>query len=227
MVGNSVTFAAGQREVFVKISPIADADDIEATETIVLMLVPDTSYIVGAADTASVSILKEAAAGGPSAKAAARFLVQAAFGPDQDDPLDADEIPQNVETVMAQGFSAWLDAQFAIPPQYHEPFVEHADEITEMYLDPKMVSWWNRALGTVAIYPGGPAAQHDPVRQRVAYSLGQIFVASDRPETLAVEYRGMSNYYDMLVRNALGNYRDLLSTIFSITRTSARSSAGS
>ncbi|RYD48106.1 MAG: DUF1800 family protein, partial [Verrucomicrobiaceae bacterium] len=70
--------------------------------------------------------------------------------------------------------------------------------------------WWNRALGTQAIYPGGPPAQYDPVRQRVAYSLSQIFVVSDRPEVLAVEPRGMANYHDMLVRNSLGNFRTLL-----------------
>jgi len=208
--GNTAVFAAGQREVFISIAPVADGDDAEASETVVLTVNAGTGYTVGAANTASASILNEPATGGPSAKAAARFLVQAAFGPDQDDPLDADEIPENVETVMAQGFSPWLDAQFAIPPQYHEPFVAMANTISQMYLDPKMVSWWNRALGTTAIYPGGPPADYDPVRQRIAYSLSQIFVFSDRPETLAVEYRGMSNYYDVLVRNALGNYRDLL-----------------
>ncbi|MEO8615480.1 MAG: DUF1800 family protein [Luteolibacter sp.] len=210
VTGNSVVFAAGQREVFIEINPLADADDAEATETVVLAVNAGTGYSVGAAAYATASIANGTDSSGPSAKASARFLVQAAFGPDQDDPLDADEIPQNVEAVMAQGFSAWLDGQFAIPPQYHEPFVEHANSIPQMYLDPKMVSWWNRALGTAAIYPGGPAALYDPVRQRVAYSLSQIFVVSDRPETLAVEYRGMANYYDMLVRNSLGNFRDLL-----------------
>ncbi|MES2438815.1 MAG: DUF1800 family protein [Verrucomicrobiota bacterium] len=213
VVGNSISIPAGQREVFVEISPVADNEDAanpEATETVTLTVNTGAGYTVGAANSASASILNETSSSGPSAKAAARFLVQAAFGPDQDEAADADEIPENVETVMSQGFSAWLDAQFAIPPQYHEPFVAMSGTIPEMYHDPKMVSWWNRALGTAAIYPGGPAAQYDPVRQRVAYSLSQIFVVSDRPETLAVEYRGMSNYYDMLVRNALGNYRDLL-----------------
>lgn len=209
IAGNTANFAAGQREVFVEISGVTDMDDAEATETVVMTALPGTGYTVGAMNVGTVSIENETSSSGPSAKAAARFLVQAAFGPDQDD-ADVDGIPENVETVMAQGFSAWLDAQFAIPPQYHEPFVEHVGEISQMYLDPKMVSWWNRALGTTAIYPGGPAAQYDPVRQRVAYSLSQIFVVSDRPETLSVATRGMANYYDMLVRNSLGNFRDLI-----------------
>lgn len=205
----SVSFGPGEREVFIAVNPVADNENGEGTETVVLTVGAGTGYTVGAANPASVSIVNQPVGSGPSAKEAARFLVQAAFGPDQDD-VDADDVPENVETVMAQGFSTWLDNQFAIPPQYHEPFVEHANEIPEMYLDPKMVSWWNRALGTQGIYPNGPAAQYDPVRQRVAYCMSQIFVVSDRPETLAVEYRGMANYYDMLVRNSLGNYRDLL-----------------
>ncbi|MES2657294.1 MAG: DUF1800 family protein [Verrucomicrobiota bacterium] len=209
---NPVAFAAGQREVFIEVHPLAEAENVEseADETVILTVTAGTGYTVGTADSGTISILNETDSSGPSAKAAARFVVQAAFGPDQDDVLDADGIPQNVETVMSQGFEAWLDAQFAISPQYHEPFVAMASTIPQMYHDPKSVAWWNRALGTVGIYPGGPAAAYDPVRQRVAYSLSQIFVVSDRPETLAVEYRGMSNYYDMIVRNSLENYRDLL-----------------
>jgi hypothetical protein len=207
--GNTATFEAGQRELFLGISPIADTADAEPSETVVLTIDNGTGYAVGSAASATVTVENETAAF-PSAKAAARFLVQAAFGPDQDSPDDADIIPENVETVMSQGFAAWLEAQFDIPPQYHEPFVQMAGTIPEMHHDSKMVSWWNRALGTVNIYPGGPPAQYDPVRQRVAYSLSQIFVVSDRPEVLAVERRGMANYYDMLVRNSLGNYRDLL-----------------
>ena len=35
-------------------------------------------------------------------------------------------------------------------------------------------------------------------------------VVSDRPEQLAVEQQGMAHYYDLMVRHAFGNYRDLL-----------------
>ena len=208
IVGNLVTFQPGQREVFIEITPIADLNDAEPVETILLTINPGAGYTIGALNSATATIYNQTSGSGPTAKEAARFLVQAAFGPDQD--TDGDGIPQNVGTVMAQGFDAWLNDQASIPPQYHEPFVAMANTIPQMYLDPKMVSWWNRALGTVAIYPGGPAAQYDPVRQRIAYSLSQIFVVGDRPETLAVEYRGMSNYYDMLVRNSFGNFRTLL-----------------
>lgn len=224
--GNSIQIPAGAREVWVNFMPLIDALDAESDETIILTLTTGTGYTLGSPTVATVTLHNETATAGPSPKAAARFLVQAAFGPDQDSAGDADIIPENVEAVMAQGFSAWLDAQFTIPPQYHEPFVANIGvRYPDMYLDPKMVSWWNRALGTTNLYPAtnplaspaitpalpaGPVAEYDPVRQRIAYCLSQIMVVGDRPETLAVEYRGMANYYDMLVRNALGNFRDLL-----------------
>lgn len=219
--GNSIVIPAGIREVWVSFAPLADALDAEGDETIVLTANAGSGYALGLSVTATVTLHDESASNPPNPKAAARFLVQAAFGPDQDNAGDADIIPENVETVMAQGYNSWLDAQFAIPPQYHEPFVANIGvRYPDMYLTPKSVAWWNRALGTVNLYPAsptdpgtypaGPAAQYDPVRQRIAYSLSQIFVVSDRPETLAVEYRGMANYYDMLVRNALGNFRTLL-----------------
>ncbi|MES2706276.1 MAG: DUF1800 family protein [Verrucomicrobiota bacterium] len=220
--GNSIQIPAGSREAWVKLAPVADAVDAEPDETITLTVTAGTGYTLGSAAVGSVTLHDESSASPPNPKAGARFLLQAAFGPDQDSADDADIVPENVEAVMAQGYSVWLDGQFAIAPQYHEPFVTNiAARFPDMYLDPKMVSWWNRALGTVNSYPAsdtgvtpalpaGPPADYDPVRQRVAYSLSQIFVVSDRPETLAVEYLGMANYYDVLVRNALGNFRTLL-----------------
>lgn len=224
--GNAIQIPAGAREAWISIAPIPDALDAEGDETIILTLDAGSNYSIGVASSGTITIHNETATSLPNPKAAARFLVQAAFGPDQDSSADSDIIPENAEVVMAQGFSAWLDAQFAIPPQYHQPFVANIQaRYPDMYLDPKMVSWWNRALGTVNQYPAtdplhvppitpalpaGPASEYDPVRQRIAYCLSQIFVVGDRPESLAVEYQGMANYYDMLVRNALGNFRTLL-----------------
>jgi uncharacterized protein (DUF1800 family) len=50
----------------------------------------------------------------------------------------------------------------------------------------------------------------DTLRQRVAFALSEIFVISDRMETLAVQPEGMVAYYDMLLSHAFGNFRDLL-----------------
>ena len=50
----------------------------------------------------------------------------------------------------------------------------------------------------------------DVVRQRVAYALSQFFVVSDRVETLSINPYALTSFYDILLRNAFGNYRDLL-----------------
>ncbi len=214
LLGNLVNFAPGQREVFVEVMPLADSDDAEATEAITLTALAGAGYTVGAQNAATVSLLNETNASGPSAKAAARFLIQAAFGPDQDSTGDADQIPENVEEVMAVGFSAWIDDQFARPVGTLSPFVQWAAAqpgSAQIYNDTKQDAWWGRAMGLRKLRPDAVTEQDpDLLRQRVAFALSEIFVISDRMEALGTNRIGMTNYYDMLVNGAFGNYRDLL-----------------
>ena len=208
--GNSIAIPPGVREVWVEVMPVADEDHGEADETIVLTVTGGVGYVVGAANQGTVTLANETPASPPSPKAAARFLVQAAFGPDQDSTNDVDQIPENVEEVMAMGFEAWIDDQLTRPVGYLQPFAEYAPSIPEFYIDSKVVSWWNRAMGVPGLTPTNAPQLPDPLRQRVAFALSQILVISDRPETLAVEPIGMANYYDLLLTHAFGNYRDLL-----------------
>ncbi len=53
----------------------------------------------------------------------------------------------------------------------------------------------------------------DQLRQRVAYALTQIFVVSDNNDVIFVNPLGLSSYYDMLLANAFGNFRDLLKAV--------------
>jgi uncharacterized protein (DUF1800 family) len=212
--GGSVPFAAGEREVFVEAVPLADATGGEAAETIVLTALPGAGYSIGAQSAATGYLLDETAASGPSAKAAARFLIQAAFGPDQDSADDADQIPENVEEIMQTGFAAWIDDQFTRPVGLLQPFVQWAEaneNLLEIYNDSKQDAWWGRVMGLPKLRPDATATQlPDPLRQRIGYCLSQIFVISDRMEDLAVSPAGMANYYDMLLTHAFGNFRDLL-----------------
>ncbi len=211
---NMVSFAPGVREVFIEVNPIADTDDAESAETIVLTALAGSGYTVGAQNSGSVSLLNETAASLPSAKAAARFLIQAAFGPDQDSANDADQIPENVEEVMTMGFPSWIDDQFTRPVGTLRPFVQWASaqpSSAEIYNDTKQNAWWGRAMGLPKLRPDSATTQlPDPLRQRVGFALSQIFVISDRMEALAVSPDGMAHYYDTLLTHALGNYRDLL-----------------
>jgi uncharacterized protein (DUF1800 family) len=216
VAASPVAFAAGQREVFVEISPLTDEEGSEGTESVVLTVLAGTGYGVGEAGSASVSI-QDREEGLPSAKEAARFLIQAGFGPDQDSTDDADQIPENVEEVMAMGIESWIDDQMARPVGRLMPMMEWQNEQpaeAAIYNDRKMNAWWGRAMGLPKLRPDATGEQlPDPLRQRVAFALSQIFVISDRMERLAVEPRGMVHFYDKLLENSFGNFETLLKEV--------------
>lgn len=213
----NIVIPPGVREVWVQITPVADGADAEGTETVIVTALAGSGYSLGTSTSGTVNLINETATSLPNAKAAARFLVQAAFGPDQDSAGDADNIPENVEQVMTLGFEGWIDAEFAKPATHLQPFTAYANagNIPQFYADAKIGAWWSRVMGVSPEIPGGAAVQYDVLRQRVAFCLSQILVTSDRPETLAVEYAGMANYYDTLIDQAFGNYRTLL---YNVTR---------
>ena len=209
----SVFIPAGVREVWLTFQPIADADDAEPTETITVNLQSGSSYSLGTVTSAMLNLANETAASPPSAKAAARFLMQAAFGPDGLKPSDTNGIPQNVADVMQLGFAGWIDDQFSRPVCKLEPFVNYATENNILQGDniKKQTAWWNRVMGVTKIRPDDAnTVQPDFLRQRIGFALSQLFVVSDRPETLAVQPAGLANYYDMLLNDAFGNFRTLL-----------------
>jgi hypothetical protein len=208
--GTNITFPLGVREVWVEFAPVSDALDAEGEETIALTLHAGPRYQVGASSNATVTLGNETATSLPNPKSAARFLIQAAFGPDQDSTNDVDQIPENVEEVMALGFEAWITNQLARPVGLIQPFTEYAPTLPTFYTDPKQTAWWNRAMGVPSLVPGGPAQLPDPLRQRLGFALSQILVVSDRPEALAVEPDGLAHYYDMILGHAFGNYRAML-----------------
>ena len=122
-------------------------------------------------------------------------------------------VPLNVRDVMQRGFSGWIDDQFTRPVGLISPFTIYAEGITNYYLDTKEGAWWNRAMGVTNLVPSGPAVLPDPLRQRLAFALSEIFVTSDQLGALQNEPHGMANYYDMLLTNSFGNFRDLLYSV--------------
>ena len=126
---------------------------------------------------------------------AARFLNQAAYGAH----------PTDLAAVRASGYAAWLDAQFTLAPTRLLP-----DVIAHYSLDPMNVrdsylainAWWRAAV-----------TAPDQLRQRVAFALSEIVVVSDSNATLADHGEGMAAYYDTLLDNAFGNFRDLLRAV--------------
>ena len=152
-----------------------------------------------------------------SKKDAFRLLTQATFGPTE----------KSLEDVMNMGTEGWVDAQLNAPSAYdsdtdtHLTYLERQIELAKMansiwdqpiqdYIDgtAKFTRtslniyrsvWFENALN-------GP----DQLRQRVAFALSEILVVSDEEPAFEKNAEALAYYYDILVKHAFGNYRDLL-----------------
>ncbi len=122
---------------------------------------------------------------------AARFLTQATFG-----PTDAE-----VDHLMSVGYSAWIDEQFAKPASSNLALWDA--KFTANNATPNTAQ-----DGTTHAFWRNAISGDDQLRQRVAYSLSQIFVISMGDAN--VDARGAAGFLDMLGDKGLGNYRDLI-----------------
>lgn len=132
---------------------------------------------------------------------ASKFASRASFG------LSFDRI----ETLARDGRESWLDRQFALPVGRHTPTVDQLvrrrdagefaalEEDIEYLAQFRRLAWWHCAVTC-----------EDMLRQRVAFALSEIFVVSDNVDALIVYPYALSTYYDTLLANAFGNYRELL-----------------
>ena len=129
---------------------------------------------------------------------ASRFLAQATLGYDY----------PTIQLVAAMGYEAWLDEQFSFPPANMVNRLEQLEE--EMDLEEETfgafffrLGWWEMAL-----------REPDLLRQRINFALSQIFVVSSFGSDLFEDFGNLSaGYYDVLHRNAFGNYRQLLNDV--------------
>ncbi len=126
-----------------------------------------------------------------NSNAVARFLMQATFGPS----------PADVKSVKSLGYAGWINNQFKLPISRHLTNV-----IALAGGDPNALynssftfnTWWQQSVGAP-----------DQLRQRVAFALSEIMVVSENG-ALGGNAPALSSYYDILLTNAFGNYRDLL-----------------
>jgi len=129
---------------------------------------------------------------------AARFLTQATFGPTESD----------LTSLTGNAYATWIDQQIALPHSYHRAaMVARADQwrargdTSGGWQGPRNETWWQSSL-----------TAPDQLRQRMALALSQIFVISQFG-ALDSDHEGVTIYYDMLLENAFGNYRDLLEDV--------------
>ncbi|BCX47993.1 calcium-binding-repeat protein [Haloferula helveola] len=141
----------------------------------------------------------------PSPTQAARFLMQATFGP----------TPEDIEHVREIGYEAWIDEQLAMPPSKLQPYIQQIKrDARNGRLDPL----YDYNTGSEFVTGNNvttPWARHaidgpDQLRQRMAFALSEILVVSRRDAQLEQKPEAISNYYDMLIDHAFGNYGELL-----------------
>lgn len=132
-------------------------------------------------------------------EAASRFLQQATFGPRK----------AEIDQLVSVGYNAWMAEQMALPASLHKDAAQA--DFTAFNTNPtatrpvggnRQAAWWKISLT-------GP----DQLRQRVAFALSEIFVISDVNGTVGNWQDGAANYYDLLARNAFGNFRALLEEV--------------
>ena len=106
----------------------------------------------------------------PSADEAARFLMQATFGPSETE----------IARVQSLGYSGWIDEQFAAIPGKHLPYVQANYSLLLFGGNFAFMqdSFWQQAI---------PAP--DQLRQRVKFALSQIVVVSAESGTIATRRR--------------------------------------
>ena len=132
-------------------------------------------------------------------ESASKFATQTTFGLSFDDLV----------VMTEQSPESWLEAQFQTPVSKHLPIaLRYGDEYgyeTGSAPSPRFYSRF-------AFFENAMTAG-DPLRQRVAYALSQIFVVSGRVDEIGSDPVGLASYYDMLLEHAFGNYEDLLRAV--------------
>ncbi len=136
----------------------------------------------------------------PSDAEAARFLLQTQFS-----ASDAE-----IASVRAQGYAAWLNAQFSAPASatawdwLDSRGYGAIDPATAFYdaVYPMDFAIWNQLM-----------TSPDAVRKRVALALSEFFVVSIIGVNALWRPYVMAAWWDLLARHAFGNFRQLLEDV--------------
>jgi uncharacterized protein (DUF1800 family) len=129
---------------------------------------------------------------------AARLAKQASFGP----------TPQLVNDIQQMGASGWIEAQFAATGSTYADIA--AGEVVRNFCasgDSVCARLhFSRTPVAMRFYADAVTAP-DQLRQRVAFALGQMIVASEQEVNSAA---GIAAFNQIFLDNAFGNFRDIL-----------------
>lgn len=129
-------------------------------------------------------------------KDAARFLIQSTFGPTSSSIR---------HLVGLKSYEKWIDEQINLSPSFHRPRIKTAlfkPNGKPIGQSGRMDTWWD-----ITVF------NDDQLRQRVAFALSEIMVISDLPIQMNGPRDMVADYYDILVRHSLGDFRELLEDV--------------
>jgi uncharacterized protein (DUF1800 family) len=186
-VAQTVSLHFGMNSVIVHIAPLSGA-----VSSLGLQIAVGANYQVGAPSNATMNLASPQS----NAADAARLLTQATFGP-------TTSLLSHVQVV---GLTSFLSEQFNIPTTLTLPRVDAAIIALPDDQGPSnsmfQEAWWH----TIITAP-------DQLRQRVAFALSEIFVASSLGNEIGNYPDGVATYWDMLANDAFGNFRQLLEDV--------------
>jgi uncharacterized protein (DUF1800 family) len=172
---------------------------LDVTTMMVMMNRRRSGLLLGSGLLLLAAAAHVANAAPPTRAEAFRFLNQATFG------ATSAEIDRLIAMGDAsQAYASWIDEQLALPPSLTLPAIQQA------YLSVK-------AYGTLQTYRQDEWFLHamrnpDQLRQRVAFALSEILVVSQQSVLLKMPL-ATAGYYDVLSRNAFGDFRELLEEV--------------
>ncbi|RKZ99646.1 MAG: DUF1800 domain-containing protein [Gammaproteobacteria bacterium] len=123
---------------------------------------------------------------------ASAFLNRATFGATR----------KSIDDLVNSNLEDWLQQQLLSPPSRLLPYIQSLAGQEDINPNHRVQGWWLNVVHG-----------DDQLRQRVAFALSEILVVSDQNDFLFNRQAAMANYYDILVNNAFGNYRELLEKV--------------
>lgn len=155
-----------------------------------IMLLIGASVQAGAHDLIYRSGFQRVTDAPASDAEAARFLTMATFGP----------TPADIARLRAVGYREWLEQQLSMPASVQRPAVENVyagSGASGMGQRTRTEAWMRHAI-----------TAPDQLRQRIAWALSQIMVATSQQSKLGNDPVALAEYYDTLARDAAGWYGD-------------------
>jgi len=139
---------------------------------------------------------------------ASKFLSRSTFGPTE---------KSINELLTKETYDSWLNSQFLSSPTYHFPEVK---QLTKQMCGDKdddgneLVDTWEAVYARHQVWWEAATGAEDQLRQRVALALSEILVISDSQGLGLSDFQyAVTSYYDVLVKHAFGNYRNLLTDV--------------